>query len=292
METGVGSELKSINAMQRWFRYQASRPAVTALAWEMPDPVLLPGLSVLHRFTGSDIKRFGHDRARELYFLSTEANERIYVAHRQRLKLYPWGFEGRIRRLVESYRLDALTIGTESIIVDVGANIGELGFWIRAQGGTYVGIEPDPKAFQALEANLGACGVYCLAAGNCTARKQFWLSTADADSSLIRPGTQETESMYVDCVSLDYFVQEHGIPAIDLLKIEAEGSEPEVIRGAWNRCLPVTASVALDASPERRGQSPAAECLALLRDAGFSVVNANAVKGRFLLRHSSRGFTG
>ena len=199
--------MKSINALQRWVRHQASRPALTALAWKMPDPVLLPGLSLLHRFIDSDVKRFGYDHSRALYFLSTKANERMHVAHRQRLKLYPRGFEGRIRRLVESYRLDTFTIGTGSTAVDIGANLGELGFWV-------------------------------------------------------------------------------------LLKIEAEGSEPEVIRGAWNRCLPMTASVALDASPERRGRSPAEECLALSRDAGFSVIDANAAKGRFLLRHPSRGFSG
>ena len=162
--------MKSINALQRCVRYQANRPAVTALAWEMPDRVPLPALSLLHRCIDSDIERFAYDHARGLYFLSTRPSGRI--------------------------------------------------------------------------------------------------------------------------VSLDHFVEEQEIPPIDLLKIEAEGSEPEVIRGAWSRCLRMTAAGALDASPERNGRSPAAECLALLGDAGFSVVGANAAKGRFLLRHSSRGFPG
>ena len=150
-------------------------------------------------------------------------------------------------------------------------------------GGTYIGFEPDPVAFRALSANLGSDTVYPIALAESPGRRELWLSTAGADSSLIPPQDRVRASVWADCVSLDEFVLENEIGTIDLLKIEAEGSEPEVIRGGL-RTLESTRYLALDAGPERGGVSPAQECLDLLDAAGFSVLDQNARMGRFLLQ--------
>ena len=289
---------RRLNALQRWIQDQISQPTSQMRAvwdgfaiflWGLPNRVLLPSLTFIHRWVGSDIAEFGHDKVLDLYFFSTAKSRtgRVYVASRQRLKLYPRGFEARLRRVTESYSLKKHMVGNGGVVLDVGANVGEIGLWVHSLGGKvprYLGIEPDPNAFRALKANLAPSeDVYCLAVAEVSGRKPLWLSTSDADTSLIQPPRHEPDPVWVDCTSLDDFVLRHGISCIDLLKIDAEGSEPEVIRGALDRCLPLTTWLALDVSPERAGRSPATECLTLLNNVGFSVVSSNPKMLRFLL---------
>lgn len=288
---------RRLNALQRWIQDRISEPTSRMRAvwdgfattlWRLPNRVLLPFLTLVHRLVGSDIAEVGHDKTLDLYFLSTAKAGRVYVASRQRLKLYPRGFDARLRRLTESYGLQGHMVGNGGVILDVGANVGEIGLWVHSLGASrvprYLGIEPDPTAFRALRANLAPSDdVYCLAVAEVSCRRPLWLSTADADSSLIQPQRHEPDPEWVDCTSLDDFVLRHRISCIDLLKIDAEGGEPEVILGALDRCLRLTRRVAIDLSLERAGRSPAKECLTLLNDAGFSIVGSNHRMLRFLL---------
>ena len=61
----------------------------------------------------------------------------------------------------------------------------------------------------------------------------FYLSSATGDSSLIEPASF-TEKIDVRVTTLDIFDQENNIKKCKLLKLEAEGSEPEILNGARN----------------------------------------------------------
>ncbi|MFM1953459.1 MAG: hypothetical protein RL187_668, partial [Actinomycetota bacterium] len=67
---------------------------------------------------------------------------------------------------------------------------------------------------------------------------------------------------------------------IDLLKIEAEGYEPEVLAGARS-ILPRVERITVDAGEEREGKSTAPECVTLLTDQGFRLKKVYLKRGVF-----------
>ena len=86
---------------------------------------------------------------------------------------------------------------------------------------------------------------------------------------------------------LDYHLEKqdcHG--NIRLLKIEAEGFEPEVLAGA-SEAISRTEYIAIDAGPERGGENTVAQTLNLLSDAQFEIVDCFLRRGTFLLKNRS-----
>jgi hypothetical protein len=97
-----------------------------------------------------------------------------------------------------------------------------------------------------------------------------------------RPDSQDV--ITVRTVTLDSFFEEVGGPSkIRLLKVEAEGMEPEVLAGAL-KTLANVEYVAVDAGPERGGDNTVAPVLNILVREGFEVLDCFLVRGTFLLR--------
>ena len=72
---------------------------------------------------------------------------------------------------------------------------------------------------------------------------------------------------------------------IDILKVEAEGMEPEVLRGAL-RTLKRTKFCVVDAGPERYGKSTAAECISILQASGFELQEIIFPRGVLVCRRT------
>jgi hypothetical protein len=113
-------------------------------------------------------------------------------------------------------------------------------------------------------------------------------SAADtADSSAIKP--ESYDRVYVQrAVTLDSFTSLMGLGRIKLVKCDAEGAEPEVMRGA-RETFRRTEYVAFDCGPERQGQPTYRECAAILREYGFEVIEAKP-RNRQILFGRNRAF--
>lgn len=169
--------------------------------------------------------------------------------------------------------------------MDVGANVGELGLWAARTRAVYVGFEPDPSAFEALAANLQG-DMFPYAIGEEDQEKEFFLSTKSADSSLLKPHHQKA-SVTVPVFRLDTLLTEGILPSqIDVLKIEAEGGEPEVLQGA-TRTLQACRFVAVDAGPERYGENTLPQVITRLYREGFEIDIFNHAKNRILFKRRS-----
>jgi len=117
---------------------------------------LLPGISS-DSSTRTRVKsvKFGHDGALDLHYAEDlEAQTRVYVSDKRRLELYTKGIAHRQDWILGDYRVPRDLLRSGDVVVDVGANIGELGLWVSAQGGRYMAFEPDPVAFKALQKNV------------------------------------------------------------------------------------------------------------------------------------------
>jgi FkbM family methyltransferase len=223
-----------------------------------------------------------------LYAAEDDLFGRIYVAHRDRLSIYRRGIHRRLELLQASYSLEDAELLSLDVVVDCGANIGELGL-VLPNASQYVAAEPDPAAFIALERNCrsGRTVLLPIALSDYDGYGTFEQVTATGDSHL-RASDRNAMSgdLQVRVQRLDTVVRDLGLEQIDLLKVEAEGWEPEVLRGAAET-LGITRYVAIDFGPERDGQDTAAQTLNILYESGFRVKDTKVMRGRALLERRS-----
>jgi FkbM family methyltransferase len=147
-----------------------------------------------------------------------------------------------------------------SVMVDVGANFGYYASMVARglrEQCTVHAFEPNPAAFARLVGNLERNGIRCVRAH----RMGLWDGEGTAS---ITVDTANTGSAYltngdsVPVVALDTFCREHDIRRIDLIKVDAEGSELRVLHGAANTLATLRPTLLLELNPgalERAGAS-------------------------------------
>lgn len=229
----------------------------------------------------------GLDPEQDMFFAHDKrTRQKVYVSDRKRLELYRQGTAYRESWLLRDYRLPVDLIELGDKVIDIGANVGELGRWVEASGGHYMGFEPDPKAFKALRKNVESEDIYDVALSDTSGSAEFYLSTEHADSSLFQPNGV-SEKITVQKIPLDDFLADKdGWGSLKLIKIEAEGMEPEVIAGALET-LKRAEYIAVDAGPERGGENTVPDVLNSLMPLGFEVVSCFLTRGTFFLRKIS-----
>ena len=173
----------------------------------------------------------------------------IRLGAKKRHRRYIRGIRSKLDYIASEYFLDQVEFARNDVFVDCGANIGEIGMWLAAKDEAieYVAFEPSPQEFLALEQNASFGRLHQLALWNESTRLNFYLSPDDADSSLIEINSSVGE-IEVECQRLDEVLADYR--RIKVLKIEAEGAEPEVLAGSsgiLDRCE----YVVVDAGPER-----------------------------------------
>jgi FkbM family methyltransferase len=137
---------------------------------------------------------------------------------------------------LESEYPDDLGIVEPEVIVDLGANVGYtlLDFRLRYPNARLIGLEPDPVAFHTLRLNTAAdpnISVLPLAIAGADGLREFYSSSESVVSGFERTRDFQTP-ITVPTRSLDTLMKELGLARIDLLKIDVEGAEVDVLRGA------------------------------------------------------------
>jgi FkbM family methyltransferase len=190
------------------------------------------------------------------------------------------GLKERTLELVKSYCIDKIEFQDDDLILDVGANTGDLIPYFSKQ--RYIGFEPSPAEFQALEKNTRSnCKIYDFAVGDNENEIDFYISSAGADSSMYQPLVVESK-IRVKQIRLDNFINE----SVKLLKVDAEGAEIEVINGAKN-LLSQIEFIAIDLGFEKgiSQESTAPPVFNLLFENDFILV-AIAKNQRYLFQNS------
>ena len=166
--------------------------------------------------------------------------------------MYRNGINTREEFIFESYCLYNIDFKKDDIVFDCGANSGDLFLKLSKliNADNYYAFEPNPADFNVLRVNaLGGEKFFNFALGNVDSELTFYIATSGGDSSLIEPKTYD-EKVIVRVVRLDSFLVERKIDSIKLLKLEAEGFEPEILEGLGSmiRCCEY---VAVDGGYER-----------------------------------------
>ena len=132
-------------------------------------------------------------------------------------------------------------------VVDVGANVGDYSSMVletRKDARVYA-FEPHPETFKRLTARLSSADKFVATNAACGGAPGKLLlydhegRTGTGHASLL-PGVIErihgdkSNQREVDVTTLDQFAADHDISLSDLLKIDTEGTELEVLKGARN----------------------------------------------------------
>jgi len=228
----------------------------------------------------------------------TSAN-RIFIGQRERIHLYWRGVENRIDELLWQYRVNEIELQGQDWdghwIVDIGANVGEfsLGLIRKHPSLKVLAIEPSPKEHYALSKNLfnvPFAQTENLALWKEKTKLKFFHKNQTGDSSLLPSEVTKNYSV-VQVDTLDSLTKKYDINRILILKLEAEGAEPEILLGAIETLKSVI-FVTADLGPER---GPSQErtyekCKSILAAAGFVEIGTPpGTREVYLFRNSSWG---
>ena len=162
-------------------------------------------------------------------------------------------------RIAKNYSIENITFNDSDKVVDCGANFGSLWIYLNNLGIplTYIGIEPGESEFQGLSKSINfqnrtKISSYLIkkALGSKNGKADFFYSE-EADSSII-PYKGYSKKYQIEITTLESLINNLGFQnkKIKLLKLEAEGAEPEVIMGAI-KVLKNIEYIAADLGPER-----------------------------------------
>ena len=176
--------------------------------------------------------RFGADKDGILF--AKESNKKLKFSNRRRgFWLYRNGISVREEFIFKSYCLQNIQFKQDDIVFDCGANSGDLYLKLSKliSSENYYAFEPNPADYNVLRFNAsGAKNLFNLALGNKDSDLTFYIASSGGDSSLVEPKAYD-EKIIVRVARLDSFFIERKINSIKLLKLEAEGFEPEILEG-------------------------------------------------------------
>lgn len=198
----------------------------------------------------------------------------LHVTRRGRISMYREGINVRLLNLQRQYLTNSIKSHDSIVnVVDIGANIGEWSLYWKQRGATVIAIEPDPVEFRALEYNLRGEELHNIALWFEDTELHFYPQNDTGDSSAI-PTSLNQNYVTVKAKRLDSLLK--SLSQIDLIKIEAEGAEPEVLKGA-QETLTKTKYIQIDVGLERglKAESTLVDCTNILFDAGFVLLDFN-----------------
>jgi FkbM family methyltransferase len=209
-------------------------------------------LENLYAFIRRKKIRFSYNEDQKI-FTVTENNQSCYFSNIKRgFSIYRDGIEIRKNFIFSSYCLQNITFENGDIVIDCGANFGDLFLKLKKyiSPENYIAIEPNPSDFRILSLNLPKqVKLINKALGNINSKLSFYVSTANGDSSLIEP-IQYDDIIKVEVVRLDYLISDLQKSKIKLLKLEAEGFEPEILEGLGQK-LKCCEYISVDGGYER-----------------------------------------
>lgn len=247
--------------------------------WSLPLNIFI-GITILlqtcHLSSFRNIRIHKQSGSIVIRTLKTDEEQlRLTVARRERLHLYLDGIAERLDNLALQYLINFNELDRNGLIIDIGANIGEFSFSFKRNGFTnFLCIEPERTEAEICDKNIYS-GEHktlqtCLFSSQGTVK--FYHHNETGDSSAF-PNNLNWPYDEIECNTLDNIVIARSITAIELIKLEAEGAEPEVLQGAV-QSLKITKYVLADLGSERgpSEESTFHDANRILVESGFLLV--------------------
>jgi len=221
------------------------------------------------------------------FYYNEEIDWRFYHK-KQGLYAYGRGFKKRIEDLKSSYLIKDLEFNDDDIIIDVGANNGDF-YLCFDKKIKYYAYEPSPIVFSNLQHNVKNQNLFNKGIWKSDSKKiEFYLSDEFGDSSIL-PIKNYTEKILIHTTTLDDIIENIQKP-IKLLKLEAEGSEPEILYGL-KKYMNLINYITIDCGFERgiEQKSTVSECFDYLIKNNFTMINSGGKRIVFLYKNNNIG---
>jgi FkbM family methyltransferase len=136
----------------------------------------------------------------------------------------------------------------DSVVVDLGANRGYFSHEIYDLiGCECYAVEASPELFESIESSDRIHKFnYAIAAENKTLK--FNLSTNEESGSIkdLPDRLTDTNTVEIQGITLDHFLQENNIEKVDLLKVDIEGAEIEMFKSVSDETLQKIGQIAVE----------------------------------------------
>ena len=220
-------------------------------------------------------------------FCIKNSKKKIFFSIPNRIILFRKGLTFRLNFLKNKYFIHKIKFHKNDIILDCGANIGEIFFCFNnSLKINYYAFEPSPYVFKDLNLNIQSknCQTYNLALNNKIEIKKFYILDEEADSSIILMKNYK-KIILVNCTTLDMILKKIN-KNIRLLKIDAEGAEPEVLSGL-NKFRNKIQYISLEAGPERgiKQLSTFEQSNKILTSKNFELIYENKIQFTYLFKN-------
>lgn len=215
-----------------------------------------------------------------------------FIVKNQGYLSYHNGFDFRAYDLgVNTYMLDLVKFSPSDVVFDIGANLGDLSLYFNSVNLDikYYGFEPGFLEFCCLKNNIEdntQNKIFQIALGEKNEFKTFYYKPENGDSSLF-PIKNFKEKVTVEVKTLDTVIEDLGLQdkGIHLLKLEAEGFEPEVIMGCKkyiHKIKYITADLGFERGVNEESTSP--QVINYLLQNNFEIIKQARSRNTFLFR--------
>lgn len=154
-------------------------------------------------------------------------------------RLYWAGFNGHEPETILIYRH---LLKRSRVIIDVGASTGLFTLIAGAEcaDGEIHAFEPVPETFEYMVKNIAAnqfgnVKSVCACVLDSDGETTLYLNRSPAlpmTASTLKDYRTADRTILAESIKLDTYVAKNGLSAVDLIKIDAEGSDPQVLEGA------------------------------------------------------------
>jgi FkbM family methyltransferase len=215
--------------------------------------------------------KFKVEENKKITFSDSKTKFSFMGYRRMNRYLYPEGLERKMNSMKKKYCNSECNINAGDTVVEIGANVGEFTLMASNIAQKVFAFEPDPNCFRCLKENISSKNnieIFESAASKENRSEVFYVSTEDADSSLIKPKIY-TDEIEIKSVRLDSWMDSLGLQKIDFLKLEAEGAEIEVLEGLGEK-IHFVRKISVDGGPERYGEPTSDDVDRFLQAKGFN----------------------
>jgi FkbM family methyltransferase len=186
--------------------------------------------------------------------------------------------------------------GSPIVLVDVGARGGIAPKWQPLNESLQIiGFEPDAEECKKLNAAGGKCVYYPIALAGKKGVIKLNVTRNQDCASIIEPNKElldrfqspedfeVVDTPEIPCDTLDNVVATNNVQSIDFIKVDTQGSELEILRGAektLSQCYVFGVEVEAEFSPMYKDQSFFADIDVFLREKGFTLFDIRTPPGR------------
>ena len=269
------------------------RELCLAAVGSMPTDIAVIMMNLWVRLNGTKNLKFYFSAEQQSYSVRDGSDVQWFVHRMRGFDHYRLGIARRTRHLIQSYNIDLISFRCGDVVIDCGANQGDLywGLFLQDLKIRYFAIEPSSAESRLIDMSCSTADVSTVALSDFNGEASFYEANETGDSSLLQQSNFNDERVVITrCVKLDDWIDEKYLSgkAIKLLKIDAEGLEPEVLKGA-EKSLKNIEYLAIDGGPERGidKEETLTFCVNFLSARDFESVAFNTAYSRMLFRNKN-----